>query len=126
VADYAAPADVTDRYPDLGVDNGRLAVLLDDAEAVLRARVPGLDRRVQQGRLDPGLVVKVLADAVARFSRNPDPSVSYDQRSVGPFSHAVTYKAGSVGFSDRELALLRAPSNPVGTIRLAVPRWWGA
>lgn len=126
---YASLADLQAKWPGLPASSVATAqVLLDEAEAVLLALVPGIADRVASGDLNAVLVRKVLTDAVKRSMETPS---GVQSQTVGPES--VTYfRSGSAGggwFTADELSLLGAPvENSVGgyamgSARLARPRY---
>lgn len=126
MADLADVADVENLYQPVADDDlRRVEGLIRYASSVVRASVPGLDRRVERGTLDAQVVADVVAMMVIRALRNPG---GVTQETIGPVSYSVDANVGSgyVFLSDAERALLAptasagASSGPrgVGMIRL--------
>ena len=108
-------------------------VLLEEASALARDKVPGLDDLIATAAVDPVIVRKVITDAVIRVLANP---TGVAQQSVGPSSASwVGVRAlGTVVLTDAEIALLRPGSSgtsvviagtATGTVSLGAPRWLG-
>lgn len=66
--------------------------LLDDAELILRGRVPELPERAGADKNYRDLVVMVEANMVARVLRNPD---GFRQESEGGYSYTVDTRAAA-------------------------------
>jgi len=75
---YATVVDVESRLGrDLSTEEeNQVTVLLDDVEALIRARIPDLDDRVAASANYERIVVMVETNAVVRVLRNPDAYVS--------------------------------------------------
>ena len=106
---YATVDDVAARLGrDMDEAERRLAaVLLDDVEERLRARIPDLDDRVAADEHYRALVVSVEATAVVRVLRNPG---GYRSETDGNYSYSLDTRAaaGFLTILDEELALLGA------------------
>lgn len=91
---YATPEDVEVRFMrPLDEDEKRVvAARLEDAELLLRSRIPDLDEKVTTGVLDQALVVMVEAEMVLRLIRNPDGLV---QETDGNYSYSTSQKVAS-------------------------------
>lgn len=91
---YATPEDVEVRFMrPLDEDEMRVvAARLEDAELLLRSRIPDLDEKVTAGVLDQALVVMVEAEMVLRLIRNPDGLV---QETDGSYSYSTSQKVAS-------------------------------
>lgn len=91
---YATPEDVEVRFMrPLDEDEKRVvAARLEDAELLLRSRIPDLDEKVTTGVLDQALVVMVEAEMVLRLIRNPDGLV---QETDGSYSYSTSQKVAS-------------------------------
>jgi len=91
---YATPEDVEVRFMrPLDEDEKRVvAARLEDAELLLRSRIPDLDEKVATGVLDQALVVMVEAEMVLRLIRNPDGLV---QETDGSYSYSTSQKVAS-------------------------------
>lgn len=129
MSSYASLADLQAKWPALPVaDEATAQLLLDEAEAVLLASVPGIADRIASGDLNPVLVRKVLTDAVKRYMETPS---GIQSQTVGP--ETVTYMSGrgvrELGFTAAELALLgeaiegSVDGYAMGSVRLARPRY---
>lgn len=70
---YATVADVQARYDqDLTTEQEDLvAVRLEDAERIIKVRIPDLDQRIVDGVLDEASVIQVESDMVLRLLNNP-------------------------------------------------------
>lgn len=121
---YATVDDVQARLGrPLTSEERELAVtLLDDVEAMLRARIPDLDERVEVNENYRALVVMVEANAVLRVLKNPE---GYRQESEGNYSYSlnVAAAAGYLLVLDWEWRMLGA-SRGAWTITPAVRRRW--
>lgn len=91
---YATSEDVEVRFMrPLDEDEKRVvAARLEDAELLLRSRIPDLDEKVTAGVLDQALVVMVEAEMVLRLIRNPDGLV---QETDGSYSYSTSQKVAS-------------------------------
>lgn len=92
---YALPTDVGLRWQEGSVtsDNeAHIGILLADAEAKLKSRVPGLAERVASGAIPEDTVVMVECAIVLRVLRSPG---VYSQQIAGPFSGTVNLSIAS-------------------------------
>ncbi|WP_018686530.1 Gp19/Gp15/Gp42 family protein [Actinokineospora enzanensis] len=91
---YAVPEDVSKRLgrPLTDPERELAAVLLGDAETMIRARLPDLDTRVATGRIARNLVVMIEANAVARVLRNPS---GYTSETAGDYSYTLDVRAAA-------------------------------
>lgn len=140
-ANPALPADVEARWRPLSVaEMAVVAVLLEDAWLILKARISGAEARLDAATLSPQLVVAVEAAMVLRVMRNPD---GLRQESIDDYSwtrdNAVS--SGLLYLSDDELAMLEPAGavsgaftiTPSGGTYVAAgyslasldPSWWG-
>lgn len=103
------------------------ATLLDDAEAILTARIPDLLDRAAGDERYRALVVMVEASMVVRVLRNPD---GYRQESEGGYSYTVDTRAaaGFLTVLDDEWALLGYRADGAFTIAPSLGAgaapWW--
>ena len=90
----ATVEDVEARFHrELTEDEKRLvAARLDDAELILRSRVPDLLQRVEDGDIDRDIVVMIEVDMILRIIRNPE---GLSQETDGNYSYSVSARAGS-------------------------------
>ncbi|RCV53474.1 Gp19/Gp15/Gp42 family protein [Marinitenerispora sediminis] len=106
---YATVGDVQARLgrPLTPEEEQLAATLLDDVEAMIRARIPNLDARVVANENYRALVVMVEANAVIRVLKNPE---GYRQETEGNYSYSlnVAAAAGYLLVLDSEWALLGA------------------
>jgi hypothetical protein len=91
---YATPEDVEAR---LGrpLDEWETQVVstrLNDAELILRSRIPDLDERVADGRILEAAVVMVEAEMVMRLVRNPE---GYTAETDGNYSYQINQSVAS-------------------------------
>lgn len=114
---YAVPTDVADRLGrDLDESETRIVgVRLDDAERLIKSRIPDLESRVVAGTIDQANVVMIEAEAVLRLVRNPD---GYSSETDGNYTYRIDrdVASGSLEILDREWALIGL-RNSVFTIR---------
>ena len=92
---YASPADVNARLVGRDLDDDESAVVatrLDDAEELIRDRIPDLDQRIASGALRERLLVMTEAEAVLRLIRNPD---GYAQETDGNYSYSLSAAVAS-------------------------------
>lgn len=106
---YATVDDVQARMGrPLTAEERQLATtLLDDVEAMLKARIPDLDERAAADPNYRTLVVMVESNAVTRVLKNPE---GYRQETEGNYSYSlnVAAAAGYLLILDSEWALLGA------------------
>ena len=104
---------------DAPTDLTKVDVWVGKAERLLRAKVPGLQDRVDADPVtEPDLlsnIVDVVTAMVQRVFRNPE-GVRQRQEGTGPFTGSVTYggdQPGALWLTDAELELV----SPVGASR---------
>ena len=97
-----------------------VAIRLDDAERLLRNRIPDLLTQVDDGDIDEGDVRYIEAEAVLRLIRNQD---GIQSETDGNYSYQLNYQvaSGKLTINDDEWALLGITSG-VHVIR-PVPKW---
>ncbi|MGH3760256.1 Gp19/Gp15/Gp42 family protein [Actinophytocola sp.] len=119
---YASVADVEVRLgrPLTDAERDLAAVLLEDAETVIRVKIPDLDQRIADGRLRRELVVMVEANAVVRVLRNPG---GFRSETAGDYSYTLDTRAaaGYLTIPDADWYLLGVRPGAF-TIRPAFPR----
>lgn len=84
---YAEVDDVAARYENELATSRRewVATLLDDAESVIYSEIPGLDARVESGRVSEATVRRVECSMVLSVLRNPS---GYSSQTAGEFSYS--------------------------------------
>lgn len=90
---YATLEDVQARYH-LPIDVSMEALVtarLQDAEDMIRGRIPDLDERIDQGLLPANTVIRVISDAVIRLVRNPD---GYISETDGNYTYQLSFDGG--------------------------------
>lgn len=90
---YATLEDVQARYH-LPIDESMEALVaarLQDAEDMIRGRIPDLDERIDQGLLPANTVIRVISDAVIRLVRNPD---GYISETDGNYTYQLSFDGG--------------------------------
>lgn len=98
--------DIEARWRTLSPTEALVAqALLDDAWAVLVARLPLLDSRVISGSISPALVTQVVTAMALRVLRNPD---GKRQESIDDYSWTRddTVSSGGLYVSEDEVRLL--------------------
>lgn len=85
---YASASDVTARWARTPTDEeaALIDVRLEDAERLIRRRIPDLDDRVDAGTLLEEDVIQVEAEAVLRLVRNPE---GYLSESDGDYTYML-------------------------------------
>lgn len=91
---YASVDDVEDRLGrELDETEARIVnTRLNDAELLIRARIPDLDARVTSGRLDVMTVRMIEAEAVLRLVRNPS---GFASETDGSYSYTLSEAVAS-------------------------------
>jgi len=128
---YATPADVEIRLGrPLEPDEAQIVeTRLNDAERLIRSRIPDLDERVTEGIIDRDTLVMIEADAVLRLVRNPE---GYVEEQDGDYRYRLSEKvaSGELDILAKEWALLGVRDG-VFVIRpcLEIPQrhsppWW--
>lgn len=104
---YATPADVSGRLGrELSTDEATMvATRLNDAELIIKSRIPDLDDQIDDDKIDVDLVKMVEANAVVRLVRNPN---AYTGEVDGNYSYQINWKTatGELEILDNEWALL--------------------
>ncbi|OLT03201.1 hypothetical protein BJF90_26355 [Pseudonocardia sp. CNS-004] len=82
-----------------------VSIRLDDAERIIRSRIPDLDGKVLDAELDHDLLVMIEAEAVLRLLKNPD---GYSGETDGNYSYQINSRvaSGKLEIMDDEWALL--------------------
>lgn len=118
---YANPAHVEARIgrPLSDAERDLAVVLLEDAENLIRARVPNLDARITDGHTRRELVVMIEANAVVRVLRNPG---GFRSETAGDYSYTIDTRAaaGYLDIPDTDWRLLGITAGAF-TIRPAYP-----
>ena len=128
---YASITDVSTRLGRPIVDSlevAQVAAWLEDVEAIVLARIPGLADAVTAGRPTVATVVMVEANAVIRKIKNPDGKVA---ERVDDYDYRLNENSrkGELFLTDEEWGLL-TPDGPDGafTIRPSYRAnecgWW--
>lgn len=106
---WATPADVTARWVGSGAptDDDLVQALLNDAEAVVLAKYPAIQDRIDDNRLPLAVVTMVVCRMVIRVLRNPE-NLSSWQQTTGPFSQSRSFGSNrqDIWLSDEETDLL--------------------
>jgi len=127
--------DVQSRWRTLASDEQeRAKTRLSDASALLRTVIPDIDTRAAASTNLQLLVVSRVADAVARYMRNPDGAKQL-QETIGDRSYSTTLEGGGptgIFFTADELAALRPSAaadarsgTALGTAFARVRPGWG-
>lgn len=94
------------------------AYLLIQASALVRAKVPKVDQRVADGKLDPALVAGTVAAMVARVLRNPG---GISSKTIG--AESVTFDQSAISSSltmtPDEMLILRGYKSQVRNPQIA-------
>ncbi|GGU45905.1 Gp19/Gp15/Gp42 family protein [Lentzea flava] len=91
---YATVDDVEDRLGrELDDQEARIVnTRLNDAELLIRSRIPDLDARITSGRLDVMTVRMIEAEAVLRLVRNPS---GFASETDGSYSYTLSEQVAS-------------------------------
>lgn len=104
-------------------EESQVAALLDDAEAIIRARIPNLDARVLTDANLFSLLVLVESKSVRRVMLNPG-GIRQRSEGVDDFQQSTTYDQTISGsdtyITDDEWVLLGAGSSGSGSFSMAV------
>jgi hypothetical protein len=130
---YATSTDVSIKWRPTGpalstAESAWVDVLIGEASALLRRRLPGLDASITAGTIDATLARMVVTNVVLRVVRNP---AGVTQQAVGPESatYAKSQAVGQVVVTDDDIAVLTDPNAAsvggvlVGTVNVNGP-WW--
>lgn len=80
-------------YRPLEEDERRVvSARLEDAEMILRARIPDLLDKVAAGEISEDIVVMIEVDMVLRILKNPE---GYSQETDGNYSYSISSRASS-------------------------------
>jgi len=95
MSNWTTPQDVLDRWvgPGAPTDEEQLEALIEDAEAIVLSEYPGIQDRIDSGKLNSELVTLVVCRMVTRLLRNPE-GLSYWQQQTGPFGQARNFGDG--------------------------------
>jgi hypothetical protein len=137
---WANASDVTDRWvgSDEPTDTTLITALINDAEAVILAKFPKIQDRIDADTLPEQLVIIAVVRMVTRVLRNPE-NLSSWQQTTGPFSQSRTFGRGDqdIWLSDEEIELLSpkvkgkayevdlAPYAGVVIVTQNQPDWYG-
>lgn len=104
---YAEPSDVSGRLGrELSADEATMvAARLEDAELIIKSRIPDLDAKITADEIDVELVKMIEANSVVRLVRNPN---AYTGETDGNYSYQINWKTatGELEILDNEWALL--------------------
>lgn len=121
---YADSDDVSNRLGrELSTDEATLVnTRLNDAELLIKARIPDLDDLIDDETIDVELVKMIEANAVVRLVRNPN---AYTGETDGNYSYQINWKTatGELSILDNEWALLGI-SNGLFLIEPKLPTPW--
>lgn len=94
---------------------------LEDAERLIKSRIPDLDQKITDGDIAVDLVKMIEANAVVRLVRNPN---AYTGETDGNYSYQINWKTatGELEILDNEWALLGI-SQAVYVIAPMLPPW---
>ncbi|MDA3643785.1 phage Gp19/Gp15/Gp42 family protein [Saccharopolyspora indica] len=131
---YATPEDVEARFTRelTEEEKAMVAARLEDVEAVIRARIPDLDEKVESGEIPLELLVMIECEAVLRVLRNPE---GYSQETDGNYSYSMSSSAapGRILILPEEWEWLgvrrgaftiRPRLDPIPQYRARYPDWW--
>lgn len=91
---FATATDLADRWRPLSpAEAARAEVLLGDASAIIRTLSPGIDAKIADDLLDPGVPKAIACAMVKRVMQGPSDldGVSQTQQTAGPFSQGVSF-----------------------------------
>lgn len=104
---YANSTDVSNRLGrELSDEEATLVdTRLNDAELLIKSRIPDLDDLIDDGTIDVDIVKMIEANAVVRLVRNPN---AYTGETDGNYSYQINWKTatGELEILDNEWALL--------------------
>ena len=108
---YATADDVATRWGRelTAEETSMVEVRLEDAERMIRRRIPDLDNQIDTGTIDVDDVVQVESDCVLRLARNPE---GYISETDGDYTYRLSeaFAAGTLGITDDEWAILGVQS----------------
>ena len=111
--------------PDDAAFDEALQALIDRAERMLYAEVPGLAERVTSGSIDSSLIGDEIVAMVLRVARNP---LGKKSENIDDYAYSLS-TAGDSGElyvsadARRRLGGSEVAGRAFGTIRIAVPAW---
>jgi len=117
---FATLDDLAQRWRDIAPsDQERADTLLVDASTMIRARFPGIDRRVGSGVLDAG-VPRMIVCAIVKRALQADtdtPPVTQTSESFAGFNYQNTFAnpTGDLYLTGQELKLLQ-PARRAGMV----------
>lgn len=121
---YAQASDIEDRLGrELDESETRIVeTRLEDAEILIRSRIPDLDDQVDSGKIQERAVLLVLAETVLRLIRNID---GYQTETDGNYSYTIDQRvaSGRLSILDEEWSLLGLRRGVI-TIRPVVDIPW--
>lgn len=104
---YATAEDVAVRWARelSGEETNLVNVRLDDAERMIRRRIPDLDEQIAAGFIDVDDVVQVESDVVLRLARNPE---GYQSETDGNYTYTLQkdLATGRLSITDDEWEIL--------------------
>ena len=91
---YATAVDIADRLGrELDDVEARIVeARLEDAETLIKTRVPTLDALIIEGKQNARLVIMVESDVILRLIRNPD---GFTQETDGNYSYSIDARVAS-------------------------------
>lgn len=104
-------------------DEARIGVYIEDAEALLRRKVPTLAARIASGAVEADLVTLIVSDAVLRLYRNPE---GFRQENSDEYAYVRPADSASsrIRFTDEDLAILGGGNgNRSGSIQVRIPSY---
>lgn len=136
MAAFATAQDLADRWRPLSpAEETRATVLLGDAAARIRAAVPDVDARIDDGTLDPELPLIVSVEMVRRAMLAPvdQAPAGQVQQTAGPFSQSVSYvnPTGDLYLTRDERRMLGGGRQRASSVDMTPPHtpwpatpWW--
>lgn len=104
---WTTPQDIRERWigDDVPDNDQLLRAFIQDAEAVILARYPSIQGRVNDGKLAASVITFVTARMVIRALRNPD-NATYLSQTTGPFTQAKNVGSVDLWLTDDEEEML--------------------
>lgn len=136
MAAFATVSDLEARWRPLSpAEETRATVLLGDAAARIRAAVPDVDDRIDDGTLDPDLPLIVSVEMVKRAMLAPvdQAPAGQVQQTAGPFSQSISYTnpTGDLYLTKAERRLLGGGVQRASSVDMTPPHtpwpstpWW--
>ncbi|MFT9642294.1 Gp19/Gp15/Gp42 family protein [Mycobacteroides abscessus] len=120
---YAEPSDVSGRLG-RSLDASEATMVstrLNDAELIIKSRIPDLDDQIDDDKIDVDLVKMIEANSVVRLVRNPN---AYTGETDGNYTYQINWKTatGELEILDNEWALLGI-SQAMFVIAPLLPPW---